>query len=75
MNTARGDQLDEEQVAATLHDGRLGAAADDVLASEPAFASPLLEAPMGLWAVREVIRVLGGESPLYPVPLPRGQEV
>jgi D-3-phosphoglycerate dehydrogenase / 2-oxoglutarate reductase len=93
VNTARGDLLDEEQVAATLHDGRLGAAAVDVLASEPAFASPLLDAPntlvtphvaaqtteaidrMGLWAVREVIRVLGGESPLYPVPLPRGQEV
>lgn len=93
VNTARGDLLDEEQVAAALHDGRLGAAAVDVLASEPASASPLLDTPntlvtphvaaqtteaidrMGLWAAQDVIRVLGGESPLYPVPLPRRQEV
>ncbi len=93
VNTARGDLIDEEQVAAALHDGRLGAAAIDVLASEPASASPLLDAPntlvtphvaaqtteaidrMGLWAAQEVIRVLGGESPLYPVPLPRKQEI
>jgi D-3-phosphoglycerate dehydrogenase len=93
VNTARGDLLDEEQVAAALHDGRLGAAAVDVLASEPASASPLLDTPntlvtphvaaqtteaidrMGLWAAQDVIRVLGGECPLYPVPLPRRQEV
>ncbi len=45
MNTARGGLLDEEEVAMTLHEGRLGGAAVDVLASEPAFASPLLQAP------------------------------
>jgi len=92
VNTARGGLLDEEAVAAALSDGRLGGAAVDVLASEPAFASPLLGAPntivtphvaaqtdeaidrMGLWAAQEVVRVLAGERPLYPVALPR-QEV
>ncbi len=45
INTARGDLLDEEAVADALADGRLGAAAVDVLASEPATESPLLDAP------------------------------
>lgn len=45
INTARGDLLDEEAVADALAEGRLGAAAVDVLASEPATESPLLDAP------------------------------
>lgn len=45
INTARGDLIDEAAVATALSTGRLSAAAVDVLASEPAVASPLLEAP------------------------------
>ena len=45
INTARGDLLDEQAVASALAEGRLAAAAVDVLASEPATASPLLDAP------------------------------
>jgi D-3-phosphoglycerate dehydrogenase len=45
INTARGDLLDEEAVASALAKGRLAAAAVDVLASEPASSSPLLDAP------------------------------
>jgi D-3-phosphoglycerate dehydrogenase len=45
INTARGDLLDEEAVAGALAEGRLAAAAVDVLASEPATSSPLLNAP------------------------------
>jgi D-3-phosphoglycerate dehydrogenase / 2-oxoglutarate reductase len=45
INTARGDLLDEEAVADALAEGRLAAAAVDVLASEPATSSPLLDAP------------------------------
>jgi D-3-phosphoglycerate dehydrogenase / 2-oxoglutarate reductase len=45
VNTARGSLLDEQAVAEALRDGRLGALAADVLASEPAAASPLLHAP------------------------------
>lgn len=88
VNTARGDLLDEAAVAAALRDGRLSAVAVDVLASDPATASPLLDAPnttftphiaaqtteaidrMGLWASRDVVRVLSGGRPAYPVVLP-----
>jgi D-3-phosphoglycerate dehydrogenase / 2-oxoglutarate reductase len=45
VNTARGSLLDEAAVAAALRTGRLGAAAVDVLASEPPGDSPLLGAP------------------------------
>jgi D-3-phosphoglycerate dehydrogenase len=45
INTARGDLLDEQAVANVLEKGRLAAAAVDVLASEPATSSPLLDAP------------------------------
>ncbi|WP_219974448.1 phosphoglycerate dehydrogenase [Rubrobacter xylanophilus] len=45
INTARGDLVDEEAVASALEEGRLSAAAVDVLASEPALESPLLRAP------------------------------
>jgi D-3-phosphoglycerate dehydrogenase / 2-oxoglutarate reductase len=45
INTARGDLLDEQAVASALVEGRLAAAAVDVLASEPATSSPLLAAP------------------------------
>jgi D-3-phosphoglycerate dehydrogenase len=45
INTARGDLLDEQAVASALAEGRLAAAAVDVLASEPATSSPLLDAP------------------------------
>lgn len=92
VNTARGDLLDEEAVAAALRGGRLAAFATDVLASEPASAGPLLDSPntiitphiaaqtteaidnMGLWSSQDVIRVLSGEQPRYPVAFP-GKEV
>ena len=45
INTARGDLLDEQAVAVALAEGRLAAAAVDVLASESAASSPLLDAP------------------------------
>jgi D-3-phosphoglycerate dehydrogenase / 2-oxoglutarate reductase len=45
INTARGDLLDEEAVACALAEGRLAAVALDVLGSEPATSSPLLNAP------------------------------
>jgi D-3-phosphoglycerate dehydrogenase len=45
INTARGDLLDEQAVASALAERRLAAAAVDVLASEPATSSPLLDAP------------------------------
>jgi D-3-phosphoglycerate dehydrogenase len=45
INTARGDLLDEEAVAAALAEGRLAAAAVDVLAFGPAGTSPLFDAP------------------------------
>jgi D-3-phosphoglycerate dehydrogenase / 2-oxoglutarate reductase len=45
VNTARGDLLDEGAVATALAEGRLAAAAVDVLASEPAGTSPLFDAP------------------------------
>ena len=45
INTARGDLLDEEAVAGALAGGRLAAAAVDVLGSEPATSSLLLDAP------------------------------
>ena len=45
INTARGDLLDEEAVASALAEGRLAAAAVDVLAFEPTTSSPLLDAP------------------------------
>jgi D-3-phosphoglycerate dehydrogenase / 2-oxoglutarate reductase len=88
INTARGDLLDEEAVASALAEGRLAAAAVDVLASEPTTSSPLLDAPnaiitphvaaqttqaidrMGMMAAEEVVRVLAGEAPRYPVAVP-----
>jgi len=45
INTARGDLLHEQAVASALAEGRLAAVAVDVLASEPATSSPLLDAP------------------------------
>jgi D-3-phosphoglycerate dehydrogenase len=45
VNTARGDLLDEAAVAAALTEGRLGALAVDVLGTEPAADSPVLDAP------------------------------
>lgn len=88
INTARGDLLDEQAVARALAQGQLTAAAVDVLVSEPATSSPLLDAPnaiitphiaaqttqaidrMGMMAAEEVVRVLAGEAPRYPVTVP-----
>jgi D-3-phosphoglycerate dehydrogenase / 2-oxoglutarate reductase len=88
VNTARAELIDEDAVAAALHDGRLGAAALDVLATEHGTKSPLLDAPnvvltphiaghttdaidrMGTRAAEDIVRVLAGEPPQYPVPPP-----
>jgi D-3-phosphoglycerate dehydrogenase len=45
VNTARGNLIDEDAVAAALHSGRLGGFAADVLAFENPPAGPLLSAP------------------------------
>lgn len=45
VNTARAELVDEESLAAALADGRLTAAALDVLATERGAPSPLLDAP------------------------------
>ena len=84
VNTARASLLDEDAVAAALRDGRLAAAAVDVLDH----AGPLLSAPnltvtphiaaqttqaidrMGTEAAAEVLRVLRGAAPLNPVEVP-----
>jgi phosphoglycerate dehydrogenase-like enzyme len=45
INAARGGLVDENAVAAMLHDGRLSAAAFDAFQDEPPIGSPLLKAP------------------------------
>ena len=45
INCARGGVLDEQAVAAALHDGTLAGAAFDVYGEEPPTGSPLLAAP------------------------------
>lgn len=86
INAARGGLVDENALAAALHDGRLSFAALDAFAAEPpGLDDPLLNAPnliatphigaysdiananMGTWAVEDVVRVLQGEEPRFPV--------
>ncbi|MFC5823630.1 NAD(P)-dependent oxidoreductase [Nonomuraea insulae] len=43
INTARADLVSEADIAAALHDGRLGAYAADMLTTESGGASPLLD--------------------------------
>jgi D-3-phosphoglycerate dehydrogenase / 2-oxoglutarate reductase len=45
LNVARGGILDEADVAAALHAGRIAGAAIDVFEKEPPAGSPLLDAP------------------------------
>ena len=45
LNVARGGILDEADVAAALHSGRIAGAAIDVFEKEPPAGSPLLDAP------------------------------
>lgn len=45
INAARGGLVDENAVAAMLHEGRLSAAAFDAFVEEPPRRSPLLQAP------------------------------
>lgn len=60
INTGRGPLIDEEAVAAALHEGKLGAFGADVLSSEPPSPdNPLLTAPNAYitphiaWATKE----------------------
>lgn len=93
VNTARGDLVDEQAVAAALRDGRVASYACDTLGVEHAGfdGSPLLAADladrvlvtphigaqtreavarMGEMSVRNVLAVLRGEEPPYPVNRP-----
>ncbi len=45
LNVARGGIIDEDDLAAALHSGKVGGAGIDVFTAEPPTGSPLLDAP------------------------------